>query len=422
MKSTGEVMAIERSFEAAFSKALRSLEQRPPAGRRDPRPGAARQPQRPPHLRGHGGAARGGVGGGGQPPQHDLGVVRGPASGPGRGRGAVAARPRRRHPDHRQADGALRPADRRAGRRLPGRGGRCAPRGSPSRPPSSASTPARPSSPPPRPTTTPRSSPRTSDRHRTATPWWWWAAGPIRIGQGIEFDYCSVQAAEALRLQGVAAIMVNSNPETVSTDFDCSTRLYFEPLDQEAVLARHRGRAGERGRGPVRGPDRHQPRRAARPARGAHPRHHRRRHRPGRGPAPLRGADAPSRDPPAARGGHDRPRRGGRDRRPHRLPGARPPVVRAGREGDGGGPQSRSAPALRRRRDGRPPRGRRSGGRVPRHGAGRQVPLRHRGRRRRGVGRRDGGDPRADGACRAGRGPQRRTRWPPTPPPAWMPR
>ena len=62
-------------------------------------------------------------------------------------------------------------------------------------------------------------------------------SGPIRIGQGIEFDYCSVQAAEALRLQGVAAIMVNSNPETVSTDFDCSTRLYFEPLDQEAVLA-----------------------------------------------------------------------------------------------------------------------------------------------------------------------------------------
>ncbi len=61
-------------------------------------------------------------------------------------------------------------------------------------------------------------------------------SGPIRIGQGIEFDYCSVQAAEALRHQGVAAIMVNSNPETVSTDFDCSTRLYFEPLDEEATL------------------------------------------------------------------------------------------------------------------------------------------------------------------------------------------
>ncbi len=62
-------------------------------------------------------------------------------------------------------------------------------------------------------------------------------SGPIRIGQGIEFDYCSVHAATALRAQGVDAVMVNSNPETVSTDFDCSTRLYFEPLDEEAVTA-----------------------------------------------------------------------------------------------------------------------------------------------------------------------------------------
>ncbi|MGA7988650.1 MAG: carbamoyl-phosphate synthase large subunit, partial [Candidatus Dormiibacterota bacterium] len=62
-------------------------------------------------------------------------------------------------------------------------------------------------------------------------------SGPIRIGQGIEFDYCSVHAAMALRAQGVDAVMVNSNPETVSTDFDCSTRLYFEPLDEEAVTA-----------------------------------------------------------------------------------------------------------------------------------------------------------------------------------------
>ena len=60
-------------------------------------------------------------------------------------------------------------------------------------------------------------------------------SGPIRIGQGIEFDYCSVHAAWALREEGVASIMVNSNPETVSTDFDTSTRLYFEPLDDESV-------------------------------------------------------------------------------------------------------------------------------------------------------------------------------------------
>ena len=60
-------------------------------------------------------------------------------------------------------------------------------------------------------------------------------SGPIRIGQGIEFDYCSVHAAWALDGAGVSSIMVNSNPETVSTDFDTSDRLYFEPLDDESV-------------------------------------------------------------------------------------------------------------------------------------------------------------------------------------------
>ena len=60
-------------------------------------------------------------------------------------------------------------------------------------------------------------------------------SGPIRIGQGIEFDYCSVHAAWALQQGGVQSIMVNSNPETVSTDFDTSYRLYFEPLDGESL-------------------------------------------------------------------------------------------------------------------------------------------------------------------------------------------
>ena len=60
-------------------------------------------------------------------------------------------------------------------------------------------------------------------------------SGPIRIGQGIEFVYCSVHAARALSQAGVKSIMVNSNPETVSTDFDASDRLYFEPLDEESV-------------------------------------------------------------------------------------------------------------------------------------------------------------------------------------------
>ena len=61
-------------------------------------------------------------------------------------------------------------------------------------------------------------------------------SGPNRIGQGIEFDYCCVQAALALREAGWEVVMVNSNPETVSTDYDVSTRLYFEPLTLEEVL------------------------------------------------------------------------------------------------------------------------------------------------------------------------------------------
>ena len=61
------------------------------------------------------------------------------------------------------------------------------------------------------------------------------SSGPIRIGQGIEFDYCCVHSAWALQEIGMKSILVNSNPETVSTDFDISTRLYFEPLDEESI-------------------------------------------------------------------------------------------------------------------------------------------------------------------------------------------
>ncbi len=61
-------------------------------------------------------------------------------------------------------------------------------------------------------------------------------SGPIRIGQGVEFDYCSVHSVWALREMGIEAIIVNNNPETVSTDFDISDRLYFEPLTTEDVL------------------------------------------------------------------------------------------------------------------------------------------------------------------------------------------
>src|SRR2546427_11823775 len=61
-------------------------------------------------------------------------------------------------------------------------------------------------------------------------------SGPNRIGQGVEFDYCCVRAGLALRELGFKTIMINSNPETVSTDFDISDKLYFEPLTFEDVL------------------------------------------------------------------------------------------------------------------------------------------------------------------------------------------
>ena len=62
-------------------------------------------------------------------------------------------------------------------------------------------------------------------------------SGPIRIGQGIEFDYCSVHSSWALRKAGIKSIIINNNPETVSTDFDTSDSLYFEPLTVEDVMA-----------------------------------------------------------------------------------------------------------------------------------------------------------------------------------------
>jgi len=73
---------------------------------------------------------------------------------------------------------------------------------------------------------------RVSDRRKVMI----LGGGPNRIGQGIEFDYCCVHASYALREMGVESIMVNSNPETVSTDYDTSNKLYFEPLTGEDVI------------------------------------------------------------------------------------------------------------------------------------------------------------------------------------------
>src|SRR3990170_4851016 len=61
--------------------------------------------------------------------------------------------------------------------------------------------------------------------------------GPNRIGQGIEFDYCCVHASFALKEEGFETIMINCNPETVSTDYDTSDRLYFDPLTREDTLS-----------------------------------------------------------------------------------------------------------------------------------------------------------------------------------------
>ena len=83
-------------------------------------------------------------------------------------------------------------------------------------------------------------------------------SGPIRIGQGIEFDFCSVHSTWAFAKEGYETIIINNNPETVSTDFDIADKLYFEPLTPEDVESIVRYREARRSRGPVRRPDSHQ--------------------------------------------------------------------------------------------------------------------------------------------------------------------
>ncbi len=116
-------------------------------------------------------------------------------------------------------------------------------------------------------------------------------SGPNRIGQGIEFDYCCCHAAFALRDDGYETIMVNCNPETVSTDYDTSDRLYFEPLTYEDVMAVYEheaeGGADRRDRA-VRRADAAESRAAAEGRGCAHHRHLAGEHRPGRGSQALR--------------------------------------------------------------------------------------------------------------------------------------
>ena len=160
-------------------------------------------------------------------------------------------------------------------------------------------------------------------------------SGPNRIGQGIEFDYCCVHAAMTVRESGRDAVMVNCNPETVSTDYDTSDRLYFEPLTAEDVLAVIEQEQPE---GVIVQFGGQTPLRLAKTLEDAGVKllgTPGRRDRPRRGPRPLRRAAAPARDrPPAVRHGAQR-RRGAGDRRAGRLPAARPALLRARRPGDG---------------------------------------------------------------------------------------
>ncbi len=160
-------------------------------------------------------------------------------------------------------------------------------------------------------------------------------SGPNRIGQGVEFDYCCVQASLALREAGWETIMVNSNPETVSTDFDISDKLYFEPLTLEDVLEIVRIEQPE---GVIVQLGGQTPLKLAAPLQelgvkilGTSVESIDR----GRGPGALRGAGAaPGGGAAAERRGHQRGPGGGH-RRAHRLPRPAPSELRAGRARDG---------------------------------------------------------------------------------------
>ncbi len=169
---------------------------------------------------------------------------------------------------------------------------------------------------------------RPSDRRKVVI----LGSGPNRIGQGIEFDYCCVHASFALRDAGYETVMINCNPETVSTDYDTSDRLYFEPLTREDVLnviaaeqpyriivVARRADTVEAGR-----PD---PRRARR---GYVAGCDRRR----RGPRALERALHRAVDPATAGRYRGRPRAGVGDHRRDRLPGARATELRARWPGD----------------------------------------------------------------------------------------
>ena len=218
MASTGEVMAIERTFEAALTKAMRSLEQKPPSAAELERADLIGQPNDRRLF-----ALLHALRGGDDPAAlaHRSGIDRWFID-----RLATIVRLER--------DGDVR-ALRRAGysdSMIAALRGEAVERSAP----------------------TYKLVDTCAAEFEAATPYYYscWedetesvpvesraalviGSGPIRIGQGIEFDYCSVHAAWSLRKSGVRAVLANSNPETVSTDFDTSDRLYFEPLDLDGA-------------------------------------------------------------------------------------------------------------------------------------------------------------------------------------------
>ena len=213
-----------------------------------------------------------------------------------------------------------------------------------------------------------------------------WAAAPTASARASSSTTAACTPCMALREDGYETIMVNCNPETVSTDYDTSDRLYFEPLTREDVLEIIDAREARGRDRPVRRPDAAAPGGAAAERGREAARHQRRRHRSRRGPQALRRAAAQA-GPARARLGHrPRPGRGARDRRAHRLSGHGAPVVRARRARDGDRPRPVGAGQLRADRDGgvAPREPELARGRRGRAHPDRPVPARrHRGRRRR---------------------------------------
>ena len=195
MRAVGEALGLGRTFPDAFLKALDGLEQESPDSRsslmRTPTSGASSTPSaRPRRLS----------------PKTVTFRRRSGSGYPTRASHACSASPSTTY-----AHAAIAPA-------------------------ASRSTPAPPSSKRARRTSTSPSRPATRSNPRPDRRILILGSGPNRIGQGIEFDYCCVHAAQSFRRLGYEAVMLNSNPETVSTDYDTSSRLYLEPVTIERVL------------------------------------------------------------------------------------------------------------------------------------------------------------------------------------------